>query len=321
MKYLLDCDPGHDDTVMILFALRTLDVVGLTTVAGNQAVEKVTANALHILELAGRSDLPVGKGAARSLLNSTCFAPELHGESGLGGFTFGELRTSPKGSALDLMRHALEGRDPITVVATGPLTNLALLLVDEPKLAMRIAKISLMGGSTGLGNMTTHAEFNVFVDPEAADVVFGSGIPIDMYGLNATAQVPLRDDLVQALRYQCTRVSTPLCALLDFYLCATAQHSGRREANLHDLCAAVGLVRPDMFEFRSMYVRVELHGELTRAMTVCDSRFGVTPQEAAETPSRLRPATLGHGPNAQVAVRANGDSINTLLLEVLGSYS
>lgn len=307
--------------VMILFALRTLDVVGLTTVAGNQAIEKVTANALHILDLAGRSDLPVGRGAAASLLNTTCFAPELHGESGLGGFAFGRLNRTAEDSALDLMRKVLEPGDPVTVVATGPLTNLALFLVAEPELAMGIAKVSLMGGSTTLGNMTTHAEFNVFVDPEAADVVFGSGTPIDMYGLNVTVQVPLRDDLVREIRGQGTRVSAPLCGLLDFYLEATARHTRRREANLHDLCAAVGLVRPDLFDFRPMYVRVELHGELTRGMTVCDPRFGETPQEAAETPSRLLPSARGGRPNAQVAVGADGDSINRLLVEVLGSYS
>lgn len=321
MKYLLDCDPGHDDMVMILFALRTLDVVGLTTVAGNQSIEKVTANALHILELAGRCDVPVGVGAARSLSNTTCFAPELHGASGLGGFAFGRIGAWPKLSASDVMRHVLEAGSPVTVVATGPLTNLALFIVAEPKLALKIAKVSLMGGSTGLGNMTTNAEFNVFVDPEAADVVLASGIPIDMYGLNVTAQVPLRDELVEALRKQGTQLSVPLSALLDFYLRATARHIGRREANLHDLCAAVGLVRPDLFEFRTMYVRVELRGELTRGMTVCDPRFGDVPQEAAETPRRLLPRARRRRPNAQVAVRADGASINSLLLDVLGSYS
>lgn len=321
MKFILDCDPGHDDMVMILYALQTVDVLGITTVAGNQSIEKVTRNALSILEWVGRSGIPVARGAGRSLRNSTSYAPELHGDSGLDGFSFPAPSTVSQGDAVGFMRRALKAQDDVTIVATGPLTNLACLLVTEPVVATRVKKISLMGGSTGRGNMTTNAEFNIFADPEAADVVFASGIPIEMYGLNVTAQVPLGDELVSAMGRLPTRLAPALAALMGFYVSSTERLSGRREANLHDLCAVLGLVRPDLFEFEPMYVRVELCGELTRGMTVCDDRFGELGKEAAETPWTLRPEALGRGPNTRVAVRADGEAINAVLLEALGRYT
>ncbi len=187
---IIDCDPGHDDAMAILWALSSdrLDVKAITTVAGNQTIEKVTDNALRVLTKAGRADIPVASGAVKPLLRQ--FEPggeQIHGDSGLDGPVLPTpLSQKSSLSALELASTILEESDePVTLVGIGPLTNIALLLIARPDLKKKIRRIAIMGGGT-IGNWTPAAEFNIYVDPEAAKAVFSSGIPILMAGLDVT---------------------------------------------------------------------------------------------------------------------------------------
>lgn len=321
MKWILDCDPGHDDMVMLLVALKRVEVLGVTTVAGNQTIEKVTRNALKVLELAGARDVPVAQGAARSLLGTTCVAPEWHGESGLDGYDVPEPTTRPAAEhAVEFIHRVATAHDDVGVIATGPLTNLALALAQYPELASRIGAISLMGGSTSFGNMSPVAEFNIYVDPEAADAAFASGIPITMYGLNVTCQVPLDAVLVGKIRGLGNRIAEPVAGWLDFYLDRSEELLGRRVGFVHDLCALAGVVQPGLFEYTPAYVRVELTGRRTRGMTVCDQRFALVGEAQAERLGDLYADFDKARPNTQVGVRADADRVNEFMLAALAEY-
>ena len=189
-KVILDCDPGHDDAMAILLAAKRLDVLGITTVAGNQSIDKVTTNALKVVELAGLTRIPVAQGAAHPLVRAPRHAPEIHGQTGLDGPDLPVPATKPVNMhAVDFIIVTVMRTDGVTLVPTGPLTNIALALRKEPRIAGRIPEICLMGGSRTHGNVTAAAEFNIYFDPEAAHAVFTSGIPIKMVGLNVTEQV------------------------------------------------------------------------------------------------------------------------------------
>lgn len=187
LPVILDCDPGHDDAIALILALASpeLKVLAVTTSAGNQTQEKTLNNALRILTLLGRDDIPVAAGAPKPLARELIIADNVHGESGLDGPTLPDPAFAPQAmTALELMVKCLrESPEPVTLVPTGPLTNIALLLAAHPELKPNIARIVLMGGAAGAGNWTPAAEFNIYVDPEAADMVFQSGIPITMCGL------------------------------------------------------------------------------------------------------------------------------------------
>ena len=283
MKILIDCDPGHDDMVAILLACASpeLEVLGVTTVAGNQTGEKTWGNARRILTLIGRQDIPAARGADRPLLREPIVAPEIHGVSGLDG---AELPAPGfpglPGHAVDfLIRTILGSREPVTLVPTGPLTNVALALRQAPELARRLQRIVLMGGAVRDSNVTPAAEFNIYVDPEAARIVFESGAPIVMVGLDVTNRARLSFADIDELASWNGKVSRVLAPLLAFFARANREVFGFDGAPLHDALAVAHLLRPEVIRTRAMNVVVETAGEYTRGRTVADV-YGVSGRPA-----------------------------------------
>jgi inosine-uridine nucleoside N-ribohydrolase len=272
---LLDCDPGHDDALAILLAGATTELVGVSAVSGNAPLEKTLRNALAVTELAGL-DVPVHAGATRPLVAAPRHAAFIHGESGLDGPTLPPLRRRPAdGTAVRFLLESAEARDDLWLIATGPLTNVALALREEPGLAQRLRGISLMGGSYGPGNVTPTAEFNILADPEAAAVVFGSGARLVMAGLDLTHRFRMNPARVASVRALGNRVATFAAELLDAYGAAYARNFGPEVGvPLHDPCAVLALTHPALFASEERHVEVELAGTLTRGMTVVDRRGG-----------------------------------------------
>src|SRR5918998_2785927 len=270
---ILDVDPGHDDAVAIMFACGApeLDVLAVTTVAGNVPLEKTTRNALRILSLIGRPDIPVAAGAASPLHRPLHTAENIHGESGLDGpeIPAPSFESDERG-ATELIADTLRGAPgPVTLLPTGPLTNVAAFLREHPELKERVARISLMGGSIGLGNTTPAAEFNVYVDPEAARVVFESGLPVTMIGLDVTHKAAIGQEEVRRL-LTLGRVGEVAADLVTFFTGTYEKVFGFRAPPIHDAVAVAAVVEPGILETRPMRVEVECESELTRGETVCD---------------------------------------------------
>jgi inosine-uridine nucleoside N-ribohydrolase len=296
-------DPGHDDAVAIMLACGApaLDLLAVTTVAGNVPLEKTTRNALRVLSLLGRPDLPVAAGAAAPLIRLLRTAEDIHGESGLAGPEIPEASFEPDArGATELIAATIE-RSPelVTLVPVGPLTNVANFLRQYPELKDRIARISLMGGSIGLGNTTPAAEFNVYVDPEAAREVFESGLPITMSGLDVTHQAGAGPAERERLR-ELGRIGSVVAELLEFFAATYESIYGLDAPPLHDAVAVAAVLEPALLETRPMRVDVECESELTRGETVCDF-YGVT----------------GRRPNAEVGVRLDREGFFDLLYRSL----
>lgn len=270
---MIDCDPGHDDAIAILWAMASpqLEVRAVTTVAGNQSIEKVTDNAIRILTLAGAKNIPVGQGFEKPLLGENHNGAIIHGESGLDG----PERPDPgfKKSLLNsvsLMEKTVEeSKEKITIIALGPLSNVARFLLVRPDLKDRIKQISMMGGGT-YGNWTPAAEFNIWDDPEAAKIVFQSGIPIIMAGLDVTQKAYVTDEENDELKRQGGEVAAYVGRLIEYYRQYHYKVEGFPGCTLHDPCAVAALIHPEIFESIDCNVDVELHGTLTRGMTVID---------------------------------------------------
>jgi inosine-uridine nucleoside N-ribohydrolase len=294
---LLDCDPGHDDAIALLLALASpeLELLGVTTVAGNQTVEKTTANAIRVLELVG-SDVPVAAGAGRPLVREPYVAAYVHGETGLDGPDLPPARREPVDQhAVDFLAERIDGA---TLVATGPLTNVALLLAREEASPERIV---LMGGAIAEGNVTPAAEFNVWADPEAAARVFSSGLDVTMVGLDVTHQALLTDEHAAGLREN-GRVGSVVADLLDFYGTFHKQVYDFEGSPIHDAVAVAQVIQPDLLELRELNVEIDRESELCRGRTVVDV-WKRTGREA----------------NARVAVGIDAPGFIELLLERLGS--
>jgi inosine-uridine nucleoside N-ribohydrolase len=294
---LLDCDPGHDDAIALLLALASpeLELLGVTTVAGNQTVEKTTANAIRVLELVG-SDVPVAAGAGRPLVREPYVAAYVHGETGLDGPDLPPARREPVDQhAVDFLAERIDGA---TLVATGPLTNVALLLAREEASPERIV---LMGGAIAEGNVTPAAEFNIWADPEAAARVFSSGLDVTMVGLDVTHQALLTDEHAAGLREN-GRVGSVVADLLDFYGTFHKQVYDFEGSPIHDAVAVAQVIRPDLLELRELNVEIDRESELCRGRTVVDV-WKRTGREA----------------NARVAVGIDAPGFIELLLERLGS--
>lgn len=278
LPLIIDTDPGQDDCIAILLALASpeLQVLGLTTVAGNVAAPLTARNALRICELAKRSDLPVFAGCERPLLNQPYHSPEIHGESGLDGAHLPEPRMKLRPQhAVDWLVETLMARgDRATIIAAiAPLTNIAMALRREPKIANKIAKLVVMGGSLRAGgNMTPAAEFNVFVDPHAAAIVFDSGIEIALFPLDVTWKIRARPEHVDRLRASKSAAARTVADLMDFYLGTEAMAEGGLGAPLHDACTIAWLLDPTLFRGSRLAIRVETGSPLTLGMTVPDWR-------------------------------------------------
>lgn len=276
-KIVLDCDPGVDDMFAIFAALRYCDLVGVTSVAGNVGIEHTTQNALDILQLAG-ADVPVHQGASAPLRSAmTDDASHVHGEGGLGGVS---LPKANRGIASDNATQALfdlTSEGDVTVVAVGPLTNIALALQQDATWIDRVPRLVIMGGSTDSGNVTTYAEFNIWADPEAAKMVFESGVNITMAGLNLTRQVTMGQPSIAEMRASGSATGVIAADALDFYADFSLKEYGIKSSAMHDPCAVLEVARPDLFQRSDMHVEIETHGEFTRGMTVCDQRRNARP--------------------------------------------
>jgi len=263
---ILDCDPGHDDAIALLLALASpeTDLVGVTTVHGNQTLEKTTANALRILALVGREDIPVAMGADRPLVREPHAAAHVHGESGLDGPDLPPRASEPlEQHAVDfLVEHV--GAETV-LVPVGPLTNVALAL----ERGIRPARIVLMGGAIAEGNMTPAAEFNIWADPEAAARVFASGLDVSMIGLDVTHRALLTPPWAERFR-AAGRVGTFVAELVEFYKQYHQRTYGWDGAPIHDAVALAHVLRPGIVTTERMNVEIELASELCRGRTVAD---------------------------------------------------
>jgi len=282
-KIILDCDPGHDDAIAILLAAHhpEIDLLAITTVAGNQSLEKTTRNALKVCSLANIRHVPIAKGMDRPLLRPAHHAPDIHGESGMDGPHIPEpdIELDPR-HAVDLLIELLLNSDgDITLVPTGPLTNIAAAMRREPAIIPRIAAISLMGGAMGLGNVTPAAEFNIHTDPEAAEIVFGCGRPITMVPLEVTHQALATEAVTTRLRAAQRPVATFAADLLVFFASTYHNVFGFPAAPVHDPCAVAAVIDPTILRAHTMYVAIETGGSWTTGRTVCDvyGKFGKQP--------------------------------------------
>lgn len=275
LPIILDCDPGHDDAIALVLALASpeLEVKAVTSSAGNQTPEKTLRNVLRMLTLLKRSDIPVAGGAVKPLMRDLIIADNVHGETGLDGPALPEPGFAPQNcTAVELMAKVLrESPEPVTLVATGPQTNVALLLNSHPELHAKIARIVIMGGAMGLGNWTPAAEFNIYVDPEAAEIVFQSGIPVVMAGLDVTHRAQIMADDIERFRAINNPVARTVAELLDFFMeYHKTEKWGFQGAPLHDPCTIAWLLKPEIFTTARRWVGVETQGKYTQGMTVVD---------------------------------------------------
>jgi pyrimidine-specific ribonucleoside hydrolase len=274
---VLDCDPGIDDMVAILVACTTpgYELRAVTTVGGNAGLDATTRNACQVLELAGRADVPVAAGAARSLVHPvTRYAEHVHGPTGLGGMTLPPPRKTPEpGHAVDLLTHVLE-RETVTLVATGPLTNIALLFALRPELVSNVERLVVMGGSIGRGNVSPAAEFNIWFDPEAAQRVLSTReTATTMVGLDVTMRTTLTPEQVDQAR-RTGPVGAQVAAGLDFYEQRYRAMTGRPLIPVHDAVAVVAATRPDLLTTQPAKVTVDTGYGPSRGNTLVDFEAG-----------------------------------------------
>jgi inosine-uridine nucleoside N-ribohydrolase len=302
---LLDCDPGHDDAIALLLALASpeLDLLGVTTVAGNQTLPKTTANALRVLELAGRGDVPVAAGADRPLARELFIAAYVHGETGMDGPALPEPQGSPVAEhAVDFLAGRILGSDrPVTLVPVGPLTNVALLLARYPEATANVERIVLMGGAIAEGNVTPAAEFNIYVDPEAAWRVFRSGVPVTMIGLDVTHKALMVDAHAERLR-SAGEIGRFVADLYDFFIQYHRRTYGHEGAPIHDAVAVAQVLRPGIVETLHRHVDVDCESSLCRGRTVVDLWHRTE-----------------NDPNTDVGVDIDADAFLELLCERLAS--
>jgi inosine-uridine nucleoside N-ribohydrolase len=302
---LIDCDPGHDDAMALLLALASpeLDLLGVTTVHGNQTLEKTTANALRVLEFAGRGDVPVAAGADRPLVREPRVAAHVHGETGLDGPDLPPPAGAPAtGHAVDFLADRLRmASGPVTLVPTGPLTNIALLLAHHPDVAGDIERIVLMGGAIAEGNVTPAAEFNIWVDPEAAARVFASGLDVTMVGLDVTHRALMTPEHADRLT-AAGRVGTMVAELWAFYHRWHTRVYDFPGTPVHDALAVAHVIDASLLRTEHRNVEIDCASELCRGRTVVDLW-----------------RISGREPNAHVAVEVEGDTFLDLLVERIGS--
>ncbi len=276
---ILDCDPGHDDAIALFLALASpqLEVLGVTTVAGNQTLDKTTANAIRLLDAVGRAEIPVAAGADRPFVRDQYVAAYVHGESGLDGPDLPPPSREPHARhAVDFIAETLAAAErPVTVVPVGPLTNIALLLALHPGIGEKIERIVLMGGAIAEGNVTPAAEFNIWADPEAARRVFRSGIDLTMVGLDVTHRALVGDAEAERMR-AAGRAGGIVADLLGFYGRFHAEQYGWAGSPIHDAVAVAQVAHPGLLETKHRHVEVDCSWELGRGRTLVDlwSRMG-----------------------------------------------
>ncbi len=306
-RIILDCDPGHDDAIaiMLLGAFpEKVELAGITTVAGNQTVDKTFLNARRVTEYLG-VDVPVYRGCERPMFRSPVLADDIHGETGLDGFTFRELKRAPETEhgVLWMLRTLRESAEPVTILATGPMTNLAMALRLEPGIAGKIREIVFMGGAMGLGNVTPAAEFNMFADPEAAAIVLSSGCPLVMAGLDVTMQALCSDETIARMARHGGRAARLFEDTMTSYCAVECKTYNVAAAPLHDPVAAAWLLHPGLIELNPMRVTVDCTGSEGYGRTYCDYY--------SKSDSK---------PNCRVALKLQADDFWNLIEEAICRY-
>ncbi len=283
-KIIIDTDPGQDDAVAILMALASteLEVLGITAVAGNVPLNLTEKNSCIVVELSGRTDVPVFSGCSTPLVRNLVTAEEVHGKTGLDGMKPVEPSIPlEEKHATDFIIETLLANNPgtITLCPLGPLTNIAQAMIQAPEIIKQIQEIVLMGGAYfEVGNVTPAAEFNIYVDPEAAEKVFSSGVPITVLPLDVTHQVLTTETRVDIVRNIGNKVGQEVANLMTFFERFDKEKYGLDGAPLHDPCVIAYLLEPEIFDGRYVNVEIETQSKLTRGMTVVDW-WGVTDRE------------------------------------------
>jgi len=276
-KIILDCDPGHDDAVALLLAWGNplIDLLAVTTVYGNQTIDKVTRNALAVAAVAGISGIPFARGAHRPLVRQVETAESIHGESGMDGPALPDatIELDPR-HAVDLIIDLVMSHEPgtITLVPTGALTNIALAVRKEPRIAGRVKEVVLMGGGYNVGNWSATSEFNIVIDPEAAHIIFNESWPLTMVGLDVTHQALATPDVVEAIAEIGTGPSRFVGELMEFFAHTYKDAQGFDFPPVHDPCAVAYVIDPSVLTVRKAPLDVELSGSITLGMTVADFR-------------------------------------------------
>ena len=276
-KIILDCDPGHDDAIAMLLAWGNpeIELVGVTTVMGNQTIEKVTRNALSVARVAGITGVPFARGAHRPLVREVEVADSIHGESGLDGPALPEprLELDPR-HAVDFIIDTVMASEPgeITLVPTGALTNIAMAVRKEPRIASRVKQVVLMGGGVNVGNWSATSEFNIVIDPEAAHIVFNESWPLTMVGLDVTHEALATPEVAAAIAAVDTAPARFVGELLEFFGHTYKDQQGFDHPPVHDPCAVAFVIDPTVMETVRVPLDVELSGTLTLGMTVADFR-------------------------------------------------
>lgn len=306
-KIIIDCDPGHDDAIAILLAAGNpaIDLVAITTVAGNAEIEKTTQNALKVCEIAGVRDVPIAKGAGQPMVRKRETAADIHGDSGMDGPVLPEPTLNiVEEHAVDLIiRKLLESDGDITLVPVGPLTNIAMAMRREPAILPKIQEIVIMGGGT-FGNWTPAAEFNIYVDAEAAAVVFESGVPITMMGLDVTHQALATVEVSDKIASIENPVAKFVSELLVFFRQTYKDVFDFEHPPVHDVCSVAYCIDPTVFNCKKLRVDIETRGDFTYGMTVVDT-LGVTHKET----------------NVNFALGLDHGKFWNMLYQTLGNYS
>jgi inosine-uridine nucleoside N-ribohydrolase len=306
-RVIVDCDPGHDDAIAILLAAASpaIELAAITTVAGNQTLAKTTLNARRVCTVAGIDDVPIAAGCERPLVREQIVAADIHGPSGLDGPAWGEARVPlDERHAVDLIIDEVRrSKGATTLVPVGPLTNIATALQREPAIASGIRRIALMGGAIGVGNHTPSAEFNIHADPEAAEIVFASGIPITMAPLEVTHRAAATEPILARIKAIGTPVADMAIALMRFFRDAYERTFGLPSPPLHDPCAVAWVIDPSLVVTRALNVVIDARPGITYGRTICDL-YGKT-----KLP-----------PNADVGVDLDVERFWDVVIDALGRY-
>src|SRR5262252_8865116 len=318
-RIILDTDPGVDDAMAIFLALRSpeLQVEAITAVSGNVPLSFTLPNALRLVEIAGHPDVPVAAGAAVPLVRRLVTAAYVHGNNGLGGVEFPEPKIKPVAeSAVELIRRIVRANPgEITIAAVGPLTNIATLLKVDPSIAPLIKSFALMGGSLSGGNITPAAEFNFYVDPEAARIVFDSNVPILMVGLDVTHKVLLRESQVKILEAAQNPVSQAAAKIMRATMARIKPTNDETVVAMHDPLTIASLIDPSLITAKDYYVQIETTGEMTAGMSVGYYRSPVRRSPPMDIGDNSGPIpTEEYKPNCKVAVGVDPDKFFNLLL-------
>lgn len=271
-KLLIDCDPGHDDAIMLLISCfqDEYEIIGVSSCSGNQTIEKTSLNASNLLNYFGRDDIPLSIGSSTPIIRKPRICAEIHGETGLDGFDFPSYNHKyEKIPACDFLIEKLLANEEVTIITSGPMTNLGLAIRKNKEILKHIKEIVLMGGSTGEGNMNKYAEFNILVDPEAADICFSSGVPIRMLGLNVTRKILVNDSVMSEASKIKTKGGDLFIKLMTVFNKNQRDFFGLEAGPLHDPATIISLLNENVFTFEPMNVTIDTSASEKAGQTVC----------------------------------------------------